>query len=176
MVSVKRVIVGVHGSLGSLQALRYAVEQARERDVPLVAIIAWVPPGGELAERRCPSPHLHQIWREAAYTKLMDAFTDGLGGPPPGVRVETCAVRGDAGMVLAEAASRPGDLLVIGTGRRGRISRALHASVARYCLAHAKCPIVAVPPSPLMDEAGRLFRHWSRRHAELLDDHPAEAA
>ena len=32
------------GSLGSLQALRYAVSQVRERDVPLVAVTAWVPP------------------------------------------------------------------------------------------------------------------------------------
>ncbi len=176
MASVDRVVVGVHGSLGSLQALRYAVSQVRERDVPLVAVTAWVPPGGDLAERRSPSPYLHRIWREAAYEKLLGAFADGLGGLPPGVRLEPCVVRGDAATVLVDVASHPGDLLVIGTGRRGRIRRALRRSVARYCLAHARCPVVAVPPSPLMDEAGRRFRHWSRQRVALLADSTEEAA
>jgi nucleotide-binding universal stress UspA family protein len=41
---VRRVVAGVDGSLGSLQALRYAAEEARERDALLVTIIAWLPP------------------------------------------------------------------------------------------------------------------------------------
>lgn len=176
MASVDRVVVGVHGSLGSLQALRYAVSEARERDVPLVAVTAWVPPGGDLAERRSPSPYLRRIWREAAFERLLGAFADGLSGLPPGVHLEPCVVRGDAAAVLVEVASHPGDLLVIGTGRRTRIRRALCRSVARYCLAHARCPMVAVPPSPLMDEAGRRFRHWSRRRVALLPDATAEVA
>ena len=46
MPTVRRIIVGVHGSLGSLQALRYAADEARQRHVPLVAVTAWIPPGG----------------------------------------------------------------------------------------------------------------------------------
>lgn len=176
MASVDRVVVGVHGSLGSLQALRYAVSQAQDRDVPLVAVTAWVPPGGDLAERRSPSAYLRRIWQEAAYEKLLGAFDDGLGGRPPGVRLEPCVVRGEAAPVLVDVASHPGDLLVIGTGQRGRIRRALRRSVGRYCLAHARCPVVAVPPSPLMDEAGRRFRRWSRRRVPPLADSTAEAA
>jgi hypothetical protein len=37
--------------------------------------------------------------------------------------------------------------------------------VARYCVAHAKCPVLAIPPSALMDEMGRGLRSWQRRHA-----------
>ncbi len=51
----RRILVGVHGSLGSLQALRYATEEARKRDAALIPVIAWVPPGGDLAERRQPT-------------------------------------------------------------------------------------------------------------------------
>ena len=51
MGAVGRIVVGVHGSLGSLQALRWATEEAHERRVPLVPVIAWIPPGGDLAER-----------------------------------------------------------------------------------------------------------------------------
>ncbi len=108
MVAVRRIVVGVHGSLGSLQALRFAAEEARERHVVLVAAIAWMPPGGDLAERTHPSPNLRQVWRDAARQRLLDAFDNGLGGLPHDI----------------------------------------------YCLAHAKCPVLAVPPSALMDEMG----------------------
>ncbi len=40
---------------------------------------------------------------------------------------------------------------MVSAGRRGRLHRALHASVGRYCLAHAHCPVVAVPPSELLE-------------------------
>ena len=42
MSGVRRVFAGVNGSLGSLQALRYAAEQARERDARLLPVIAWI--------------------------------------------------------------------------------------------------------------------------------------
>jgi nucleotide-binding universal stress UspA family protein len=152
--AVRRVVVGVHGSIGSLQALRYAAEEARERCVPLVPVIAWVPPGGDAAERSRPSPYLRKIWREEARKRLWAAFDDGLGGLPADIHLEPHVERGDTGQVLVEVADQPGDLLVIGTGRRGLLVRTLRKSVGRYCLAHARCPVLAVPPSALMDEMG----------------------
>ena len=163
MAAVRRIVVGVHGSLGSLQALRYATEEARARKVPLVPVIAWVPPGGELAERRAPSPYLRRIWGDAATKRLLAAFEAGLGGMPADVRVVPCVERGETGPVLVDVADQPGDLLVIGTGRRASLGRALRKSVGRYCLAHARCPVLAVPPSALMDEMAHGFRHWPMR-------------
>jgi nucleotide-binding universal stress UspA family protein len=162
---VRRIIVGVHGSLGSLQALRYAAEEARQRNVPLVPVTAWVPPGGDLAERRHPSAYLRKIWREAAWERLWGAFDAGLGGVPGDLQVEPQVARGDAGPVLVDTASEPDDLLIIGTGRRPGIGRTLHRSVSRYCLAHARCPVLAVPPSALMDEVGHGLHGWQFRHA-----------
>jgi nucleotide-binding universal stress UspA family protein len=168
---VRRVFVGVHGSLGSLQALRYAAEEARDRDAPLVAVISWLPPGGDLAERRSPSPYLRRIWRDAARDRLWNAFDAGLGGFPPGVDVEPRVVRGEPGPVLVDSASDPGDLLVVGTGRRG-LRRAMSQSVSRYCLAHARCPVTAVPPSALMEETARGIHLWPLRHRALVPDLP----
>ncbi len=165
MSAVRRIVVGVHGSLGSLQALRYAAQEARERRVPLMPVIAWIPPGGDLAERRHPSPYLRRIWTDAAMNRLVAAFDAGLGGVPAEVAVEPRVVRGETGPVLVNMASEPGDLLVIGTGRRSLMGRALRRSVGRYCLAHATCPVLAVPPSALMDEMGRGRRPWPRRRA-----------
>ncbi len=159
MVAVRRVVVGVHGSLGSLQALRWAAEEARDRQVVLVAAIAWSPPGGDLAERTHPSSHLRRIWRDAARQRLLDSFDNGLGGLPQDIEVHARVERGETGTVLVDVADKPDDLLVIGTGRRTFLGRALRSSVGRYCLAHAKCPVLAVPPSALMDE---MSHSWLR--------------
>jgi nucleotide-binding universal stress UspA family protein len=166
VVAVHRIVVGVHGSLGSLQALRWAAGEARERDVPLVPVIAWIPPGGDLAERSHPSPYLRRVWRETAAAQLDRAFDDGLGGLPGDVCVQPRVERGDPGSVLVDVADADGDLLVIGTGRRNPVGRALRRSTGRYCLAHARCPVLAVPPSALMDSVSRGWprpRNWSVR-------------
>jgi nucleotide-binding universal stress UspA family protein len=166
--AVRRIVVGVHGSLGSLQALRYAADDARWRNVPLVPVIAWIPPGGDLAERRAPSPYLREVWADAAKKRLVEAFEAGLGGMPDDVVIEGRVERGEAGPVLVDVAAEPGDLLVIGTGRRALVGRALRKSVGRYCLAHARCPVLAVPPSALMEEVGR-HRPWTRHRAMVPD-------
>jgi hypothetical protein len=73
--------------------------------------------------------------------------------------------------VLADVASEPDDLLVIGTGQRSLIAQTLRRPVGRYLLAHARCPVVAVPPSALMEEMGRGF--WPlRRHRAPVPDIP----
>jgi Universal stress protein family len=51
---VRRVVVGASGSPGSLRALRYAQELARAHNATLIPVLAWVPPGGDLADRRSP--------------------------------------------------------------------------------------------------------------------------
>jgi nucleotide-binding universal stress UspA family protein len=170
--TVRRIIVGVHGSLGSLQALRYAADEARQRDVPLLPVTAWVPPGGDLAERRHSSPYLRKVWRDDAWKRLWAAFDAGLGGVPADVLVEPQIARGETGPVLVHAADQPDDLLIIGTGRRAGLGRMVHRSVSRYCLAHAKCPVLAVPPSALMDEVGHGLRSWQFRRHALIPDHP----
>ena len=172
MPTVRRIIVGVHGSLGSLQALRYAADEARQRDVPLLPVMAWVPPGGDLAERRHASPYLRKIWRDDAWKRLWAAFDAGLGGVPGDVLVEPYVARGESGPVLVDTAERPDDLLVIGTGRRAGLARVTRKSVSRYCLAHARCPVLAVPPSALMDEMGHGLRSWQLRRHALIPDTP----
>jgi nucleotide-binding universal stress UspA family protein len=170
--TVRRIIVGVHGSLRSLQALRFAEAEARQRDVPLVPVIAWVPPGGDLAERRHSSPYLRKIWRDAAWERLQAAFDDGLGGFPTDLQVEPHVERGETGPVLVDIAHQPDDLLIIGTGRRGHLGRMFRSPVGRYCLAYAKCPVLAVPPSALMDEMSHGLHSWHIRRHALIPDSP----
>ena len=118
-----------------------------------------------------PSAYLRKIWREAATERLLAAFDAGLGGMPADLHVQPQISRGETGPVLVDTADQPDDLLIIGTGRRAGIGRVLHRSVSRYCLAHARCPVLAVPPSALMDEMSHGLRSWHLRHA-LIPDTP----
>lgn len=145
---VRRVIAGVSGSAGSLAALRHAAAMARTEGAELMPVIAWLPPGGDLADRRFPCQQLRVAWREAAQDRLWSAISLAIGGPPDDVPFSPKTVRGEPGEVLSALSTEPGDLLVIGTGRRGP-GRLFGSHVSRYCLAHAHCPVIAVPPSEL---------------------------
>jgi nucleotide-binding universal stress UspA family protein len=166
--SGQRVIVGVTGSVGNLQALRCAAAEARHHETSLVAVHAWVPPGGDLAERRFSVPELRQVWRDAAWSRLRDAFDAALGGLPPDLHMEPVIMRGDPGRVLVAAASRETDLLVVGAGRRGVFRRLLRRQVSHYCLTHAACPVLVVPPSQLAQEMEHRLHAWLVRHRALV--------
>jgi len=163
--TVVRVIVGASGSPGSLRALRYAQHLARDCGATVVPVLAWLPPGGELADRRTPDEELRRIWDQDAHQRLQDALNLAWGTPPADLPVRPLVRRGQPGPVLAGAACRPGDLLVIGADRRGALARAAGGRVSRYCLAHAQCPVLAVPPPPLAHQAprGALARAFWRR-------------
>lgn len=163
-----RVIVGVSGSPECLPALRYAAEMARAHGAPLIPVLAWLPPGGDLADRSHPSPVLREAWAEAARLRLRGAMQAAFGAFPEELSTDPQVIRGEPGQALLRIACREDDLLVIGAGRRSRLGRILHASVSRYCLAHAVCPVVAVPPSPLDREVSRLgLRTWAMRRRTL---------
>jgi nucleotide-binding universal stress UspA family protein len=164
---VRRVIVGASGSAGSLPALRYAMWVAQRDHAPLIAVHAWVPPGGELAERQHPSPYLQQVWRNAARERLRDALDAAWAADQDAVDVQPMVVRADPGQALVEMASSADDLLVIGAGRRGRMARMRHGRVSRYCLAHARSPVLAVAPPALSDRAVRRLHGWSFRRRPL---------
>jgi nucleotide-binding universal stress UspA family protein len=149
---VGRVIVGVDGSPGSLEALRYALREARRLDATLIPVHAWQPPGGEIASRRAPSPGYDRLVRDMEEKRFTRAFDEGLGGLPTDVVVEPWLVRGAAGPALVEAANHHNDLLVVGAGRRGRLRHRVSAGITRYCVAHAVCAVVAVPPPSLQSD------------------------
>ena len=73
-------------------------------------------------------------------------------------------MRGNPGPVLVGAARRDGDRLVVGAGRRGTFGRLRHGKVSRYCLAHAGCPVIAVP-SPALDRAAARAARAARASA-----------
>lgn len=170
MSGVGRVIVGTSGSPGSLRALRYAEDLARADDATLMPVLAWLPPGGDLADRRHPCAPMRRIWREDACRRLRDALIAVWGEVPDDPRVEPYVQRGEAGWVLVSMACCPDDLLVVGAGRRGALARLVSGKVSRYCLARAECPVLAVPPSALAREVGHGLPRWAVWHRTLTAD------
>jgi len=166
---VDRVVVGVSGRLGNLAALHAAVDEARRYDALLVAVLAWAPPGGETGYRRAPWKPMLDLCKEQAQTTLADSLADAFGGPPAHVRMTLVVVRGATGPALLGLAREPGDLLVIGTGRRGRLARLRHGSVTRYCIGHARCRVLAVPAPDMISD---LRRHRDARAMRLVTPQP----
>ena len=164
---VRRIIAGVSGSPRCLPALRRAADLADALDAILLPVHVWAPPALELASHQFPSERLYQEWEDGAWQQLWDALDAAFGGLPSSLRVQPVIAQGTPGWTLVRAASRAEDVLVIGMGRQGRISRLWHGAVSRYCLAHALCPVVAIPPPELEPAlrhglAGRVPRHSSR--------------
>jgi nucleotide-binding universal stress UspA family protein len=158
-VGSRRVIAGVSGSVRSLGALRTGVAEARSRGAELIAVLAWAPSGGEFAYVRAPCPLLLQLCEEAAKERIREAFDDALGGLPDDVAVQLLVVRARPGPVLVEFANKPDDLLVVGCGGRSLLGSTMRGSVTRYCVAHARCPVLAVPPPDLITD----LRPWPHR-------------
>jgi nucleotide-binding universal stress UspA family protein len=114
---LRRVVAGVSASPGCLSALRYAENLARRNDALLVAVHVWVPPSGDLAERRFPSPPcLRQVWKDAAHQWLREALDAAWRVGPAGLALRLMIIRGEPGPALISVASFTGDLLVVGSG------------------------------------------------------------
>ena len=136
MSHIRRIIVGVSGRPDCLPALRYAADLALAWDAAFVPVHAWLPSGPKLVVCRLPHHYLSEEETKAAWQRLWRSMEMALGGIPPDAR--PLASRGKAGEVLVATASRADDVLVIGTGRRGTVSR--------YCLTHSGCPVIAIAP------------------------------
>jgi len=178
---IDRLIVGTSGSPGSLAALRYGEVLARAHHAVLIPVIAWEPPGGDQDERLVCSAPLRQACRDLARQQLRGALIAVWGEIPGDPRVQPHVERGPPGRVLVTLACRPGDVLVVGAGRRGVLARMALSRVSRYCLAHAQCPVLAIPPAELARELahGRLawvFWHRPLTAERVLRDQPKPAA
>ena len=103
------------------------------------------------------------------------------GEVPDDPLVQPHVERGPAGWVLVNLACRPDDVLVVGAGRRGALGRLVFSKVGRYCLAHAQCPVMAIPPPALAyglahGRLGRVFWRRSLTPEQILGDQGKPAA
>ena len=135
-----RVVVGIDGSEDSDRALRWAIEEARQRGGTIQAVMAYDWIGTEEARLAGLGPDGE---RQRTEDVLAETVSRCRTGPLDGA-IATQAVRGNAAHVLAEIAA-DADLLVVGSHGRNHLYHAVLGSVAESCVHRAECPIVVIP-------------------------------
>ncbi len=139
-----RLVVGVDGSSHSLDALRWAVEEARLRHATIEAVYAWRPPYiGEAGGMAAVAVSWDQL-AEAAKDAL-DAAVDSLAAEASDVVFERRCLEGPPALTLVEEA-KDAVMLVVGSRGHGGFLGLLLGSVAHHVAHHAPCPVVVVPP------------------------------
>jgi nucleotide-binding universal stress UspA family protein len=142
-------VVGIDGSAGASEALRWATDEARLRNSRLLVVHAWrlgylAGPGGGYGYVGGPfDPYAAGGLgdRQEAAEEFLEEATRGL--ETEGVEIERRVVEGSPAEALVQAAAE-GDLLVVGSRGHGGFAGLLLGSVSQQCAHHAPCPVVIV--------------------------------
>lgn len=132
-----RIVVGIDGSPSSLDALRWALRQARLAGDVVEVVSAWRAPtayGGYPVIAEEDWQHNAEEVLDTALSEVPEAEDEAVGRH---------VVRGHPASVLVERASGA-DLLVVGSRGRGEFAGMLLGSVSQHVVAHAPCPVVVV--------------------------------
>jgi nucleotide-binding universal stress UspA family protein len=147
MPPVGTIVVGVDGSEGSLQALRWALDEARLRGARLVAVHAWFEPYAP-AMPGVGEPSVVPVDRDLiaqAADEGLEASLREVGTSDAGPEIERAVVEETPARALLDQAEGA-DLLVVGSRGHGRIAGALLGSISQQVAQHAPCPVVIVRP------------------------------
>lgn len=140
----RRVVVGVDGSEGSDEALRWAAAEALRHGCPLLAVHAWL-------LRTNPEWLGSTSTTDADYARGVEewltAHVDTVLGGHPDLVLEVRAVESTAAAAVIGACG-PEDLLVVGTRGRSALADLLLGSVAMQCAHHARSAVTLVRAAP----------------------------
>ena len=141
-----RVVVGVDGSPGADEALRWAVGEATQRNAVLEVTCCWLYPApvtsGALLVHVHDFPDLARAVCEKAEVAARALDPDLL------VEIRTPELQPQLGLV---AASKGADLLITGARGLGAFRSLLLGSVSQHCAHHAHGPVMIVRPPHLSE-------------------------
>jgi nucleotide-binding universal stress UspA family protein len=156
-----RVVAAVDGSAGSVAALRFALEDAARRGVPVDAVVAYTSPDYWTdfnVVGQSETDRMHARLRseaEARARAAVDEVTRTAAGPLPEIGIR--AVEGTPADALIRA-SHGADLLVVGSRGHGGFSSVLLGSTSMQCALHATCPVTVVHSTEAKRHRLRLHR------------------
>jgi nucleotide-binding universal stress UspA family protein len=142
------VMVGVDGSDASVDALRWAVDEAARRDARLEAVYVYALPseaGWYVGGHPTVIPPEKEAVIASAKSELDRAVTRGVGDAT-GTPLATVVVADSSPARGLARAARHADLLVVGAHHVSGLGR-LFGSTTAGLLRHAECPVVVVPES-----------------------------
>jgi nucleotide-binding universal stress UspA family protein len=132
------IVVGVDGSVGAAEALRWALARAGALSSRIVAVRAWERPLAPLGV-----VELVVDLGEAAARELAEGV--GAVASDAAVVVDQRTMEGTPARVLIYVAQQEhADLLVVGTRGRGGFSGLVLGSTSATLAHHAPCPLVIV--------------------------------
>lgn len=137
-----RIVVGVDGSDGSKDALRWAAKQAGYTGATLEVIAAWDYPA---TYGWVPVPPEDYALADFAEKALTDAINEVFGSDVP-ENIQHRVVEGHPAEVLVDA-SKGAELLVVGSRGYGGFADALLGSVSTYCVHHAHGAVTVIRPA-----------------------------
>jgi nucleotide-binding universal stress UspA family protein len=137
------IVVGVDGSESSLDALRWAADQAKMTRRTLKVVSTWEWPTTFAWAPAWPQGLDLDLQAKEA---LAGVVTKILGAEPE-IKVEQFACEGHPAPILLDFADKA-DLLVVGCRGHGAFAGMLLGSVSEHCATHAPCPVVVVRHSP----------------------------
>ena len=137
-----RIVVGVDGSEGSQNALRWAARQAGYTGATLEAVTGWQYPAFYGWAPAVPDDADYGQIAEQVLTETLDKV---FGSDRPARLVTRVVARHPAEAVVE--ASEGAELLVVGNRGHGGFADALLGSVSTYCVHHAHCPVTVIRPA-----------------------------
>jgi nucleotide-binding universal stress UspA family protein len=142
------IVVGLDGSEGCVNALRFAIEEARARGLGIRAVSAWHVPIMAYGAADGTAAFVPGPVGTGEYEKLTaEALTrvlEEVDAKAAGVEVTRVVREGHPAEVLLEEA-KTADMLVVGSRGRGGFASLLLGSVSQHVAHHACCPVVIVP-------------------------------
>lgn len=137
---METIVVGVDGSDASVNALRWALDEARLRSARVRVVLAWSYP--QVSTYHEAKHVLGAPFAEEA-AAILEQIVGVTAAAAEGVEIEKKVVEGEAAPALIEAA-RNASMLVVGSRGLGGFSGLLLGSVSQQCAHHATCPLVIV--------------------------------
>ena len=146
------IVVGVDGTANDEEPLQVAIAQARRHHRPLhvlhataVGIVPWTP---------------ERLDKQRVITATCVEHARGVA---PDLEVSSSTVVDDQSAALVTA-SRTASLVVMGTGRLGRVGSVVLGATTGKVASHAHCPVMVVPDA------------WRARDAQPGDARPVVVA
>jgi nucleotide-binding universal stress UspA family protein len=144
----RAIVVGVDGSHGSKAALAFALQEGLARGSTVEVVTTWLlgPAVSDIAVATTVEEEQlkAQECQDAALAEVLATMDE----QPVISRV---VLQNYGGHALVEAA-HDAALLVVGSGRKSVLARALLGSVSEYCVRHARVPVVVVPDPARLEE------------------------
>jgi nucleotide-binding universal stress UspA family protein len=149
-------IVGIDGSDAAVDALRWAVGHAAERDVEITALGAFHVPAIMSMFTAKRGFGVDELGLAATAGHDVDvAIEAAAGSGEAAALVQPSVVEGQAQHVLVDA-SADADLLVTGRTGSGELRHHRLGSVSQYCVTHSLAPVAVVPPGAAAGRASSI--------------------